>query len=200
MLDNYPFWKVVYEEALRGSVKFMEYRIYCKPREDVGYVQVYETDSLPKAQLALNRLKEIYLPTIRNFLLLENEPIMFEVEDQMYELDMILPAQGCVVGKYIKGNVIYGEIQEEGYAKFDYVNSYIQFYYKGDAVVKGTQLYLNGELLCNFVELENICHAIDQDYNNLDYGADKLIAYIANQYPEAKTYTCRGYTNFNIRR
>ena len=112
---------------------------------------------------------------------------------------MVLPNQSCIVGSYIKDNVKYGDIEEE-IIKHDYAVDYINFYNKGHALIIGKQLFLDGELLLNFIELENICISIGQNIEALDYDADLIIKFIAEHYENARMYTCGGYTNFDIRR
>lgn len=200
MSNLYPLWRVTYEEKIEHGVKVKPYYIEAKYGNDDNFpwMHLYTCYSLPAAQLALGRLKDLYYPRIFNFLQ-GNEPIMYEVNGYVYKTEMVLPEQSCIVGAYIENNVKYGD-REEDIIKHDYTEDFISFYDKGHALVVGKQLFLNGELLLNFVELEDICKNIGQDIDKLDYDADLFIKFIADHYEEAEMYTCGGYTNFDIRR
>lgn len=195
----YPIWKVIYEEFIYHEKVIHQYTIYVKPDEISDYKKLYSSYSLPTIQLALTKLKEIYLPRIRDFILDKNLPVMFELNGQIYSTTYVCVDQSCICGKHIEGNVHYGDILYEDDCKFDYIADTIFFYNEGEALVINNQLFLNGKLLLNYIDFAKVCSEIGQDINNLDYDADKLIKYIADNYPDATSYTCKGYTNFNIR-
>lgn len=196
-MDNTkPCWRVIYEEIFKESYITKNYIIQVLFDDHLWY-QLYETTSLPKAQLALERLKELYYPIIYNFLQQRN-PIMFEVNGYVYRTDMILTTKSYICGSMIEGNVKYYDYEEPDHI-FDYLSNFVNFYDKGDVLVVGKQVFLNGNLLLNYNELEDVCKNINQDINNLDYDGDKFIRYIVDNYKEAKNYICGGYTKFNIR-
>lgn len=199
MANPYPLWRVTYEEKYFNQRIISEYKIECRYGDnDMPWIELYKCDSLPETQLVLKRLKEIYYPIILNFLK-GNEPIMYEVDGYVYKTEMVLPNQSCIVGTYIKDNVKYGDIQEET-IKHDYIQDSISFYYKGHALVVGKQLFVDGELVLNFIELENICNNIGQDVEYLDYNADKFLKFLAEHFDNIKSYTCGGYTSYDIGR
>lgn len=199
MANPYPLWRVIYEEKYYNNHIIGDYKIEARyGNEDMPWIELYKCDSLPEAQLVLKRLKEIYYPIILNFLQ-GNEPAMYEVDGYVYKTEMVLPNQSCIIGSHIKNNVKYGNIEEET-IKHDYIHDSISFFNKGHALIVGKQLFLDGELLLNFVELEHICLTIGQNIETLDYDADIIIKFIADHYENAKMYTCGGYTNFDIRR
>lgn len=192
----YPLWKLIYQESLYGVNKVDEYIIKCKLDENSSWIKLYTTYNLPKAQLALIKLKEIFTPYIESFLQ-NNTPIMFSVNNQMFKTIMMLPFQSSVCGEYIDNNVAYGDRDEE-VVKYDYIEDNICFYNEDEAVVFGNQLFINGNLILNHEKLKNICNNINQDLNYLDYDSENLIRYIKNTYPYVKSYTCKGYSNLDI--
>lgn len=201
MNNKQPVYKVVYEESIINNNVIPTYTIYVKLEVNNNmckWFQLYKGSSLPEVQIALKRLKEIFYPTVLNFLQ-GKEPIMYEVNGYVYKTEMVLPEQSCIVGEYIIGNKKYNDYYE-GPIKHDYLNDYISFYNKGHVLVVGRQVFLDGDMIISEADLIDCCKLIGQDIECLDYKADKLIKFIANHYPEAAMYTCGGYTNFDIRR
>ena len=196
---GYPLWKVVYEEVLYHDVPSKEYSIFVIPHPQVSPIKLYMTTSLPKAQIALERLKEIYSLIVEKIIKSEhNEPAMFEVHNQIYKTNFVLLGQSCICGKIIEGNKCYGEIEEEYDLKFDYVHDFVFFYAYGDCLLKGNQLFLNGELILNEQQLLEVCEEIGQDRNKLDIEPYKMLKWLAINHPSAETYMCGGYTYFDV--
>lgn len=199
MSNAYPLWKVVFEQMPIHDSKTASYSIYAKLNENVDWYKLYETVSEPWSKIALNRLQDIFDVYISKWLTSEKYlPTMFELHDQMYKTTYVLPSQSCICGETIAGNNHYGELSVSP-EKFDYVKSNIFFYEKGECVVKGNQLFLDGELLLNCKELDEVCKSVNQNKMYLDSSPDKLVKYITEHYPEAQSYACNGYCSFNIR-
>ena len=196
----YPLYQLIQDEIpdKRGSYNTI-YTIVVKLNEDVAnWYRLYDTFSKPVAELALDRLKELFDIHILKWLKSdENMPTMFEVYNQVYKTKYVFPDQSCICGDDIVGNKRYGEFSVYG-VKYDYIQSTIFFYYEGDCVLKSNQLFLDGELLLNSQQLVDVCNEIGQDTGLLDSSPDKLLKYIANNYTNAKTYICEGYTCFDI--
>lgn len=197
-MKPYPLFKVEYEEVpSRNNSKSSVYRIYVKIAEHMNWVLLYVTHTLGWAQVSLNRLKEIFDTRIVKFIIEDELPPMFEINGEIYKTQYIFPEQSCICGEQIAGNQRYAEFSID-YRKFDYVRSLIFFYDKGDCLLKSNQLFLNGELILDSKQLDVVCKEIGQDKSLLDSSPDKLLKYIANNFEEAKTYTCEGYTNYDI--
>ena len=193
---NKPLFKLVYEEYIdRHNEITGSWSVYVNyMNEDI---LLYNTFSENWAKIALKRLKDNWDSYISCFINDEDVPVMFERDDAIYKLDYVFPEQSCVVGSQIKGNKHYAIYCPEG-QKFDYIHDTVFFYKKGECLIKNNQLFLNGELLLNSQELKNVCDNIGQDFNSLDYNADKLIQYIIKTYPQANAYICNGYCSYNI--
>lgn len=175
--------------------------LYVKVLEDnkVKYdgVLLYQSFSENWIKIALEKYKNYLSIYLYSFITENNLPTMFEVNDQVFKLEYVFPEQSCVVGLPIKGNSQYLEINPDG-EKYDYVQSFVTFYDKGICLVKGNQLFLDGELLLNCTQLKQVCDSIGQNFNALDYDANKLIQYIKNTYSNVKCYVCGGYSSYNI--
>lgn len=195
----YPLWKLESEEIPKGESKFTAYSVLVKIHKDSSWIELYNSTSELWAKIALNRLQELFIPTILNLMALEEEYCpMFEIHDQIYKTTYVFPNQSCICGENIAGNTHYGEYSIDS-EKYDYVRDIIFFYKKGECLVKCNQLFLNGELLLNNQQLKNVCDNINQDLMYLDSSPEKLIKYIKETYPEATSYTCSGYSAFNIK-
>lgn len=175
--------------------------LYVKVLEDnkVKYdgVLLYQSFSENWIKIALEKYKNYLSIYLYSFITENNLPTMFEVNGQVFKLEYVFPEQSCVVGLPIKGNSQYLEINPDG-EKYDYVQSFVTFYDKGICLVKGNQLFLDGELLLNCTQLKQVCDSIGQNFNALDYDANKLIQYIKNTYSNVKCYVCGGYSSYNI--
>lgn len=175
--------------------------LYVKVLEDnkVKYdgVLLYQSFSENWIKIALEKYKNYLSIYLYSFITENNLPTMFEVNEQVFKLEYVFPEQSCVVGLPIKGNSQYLEINPDG-EKYDYVQSFVTFYDKGICLVKGNQLFLDGELLLNCTQLKQVCDSIGQNFNALDYDANKLIQYIKNTYSNVKCYVCGGYSSYNI--
>lgn len=194
-------FKLVYDEVLDRDNKITgSWSVYLKLLNDNNVdILLYNTFSENWAKIALQRLKDFYEPYLYSFITGTNLPVMFERDDAIYKLEYVFPEQGCVVGSQIEGNNRYVSFspQEE---KYDYIQDLIFFYTEGVCLVKDNQMFLDGKLLLNSKQLKDVCDSIGQDFNSLDYNADKLIQYIIKTYPQVNTYICNGYCSFNIGR
>ena len=190
----YPLYKLVQEEIpdRRGGYS-INYTIYVTLGKDLDWYELYNTFSRPWAEIALQRLKDIFEIYILDWILNKNEPVMFEVNDQIYKTEYVFPDQSCICGSTIVGNQRYGEFSVDA-IKFDYIHDIIFFYYEGDCLLKCNQLFLNGSLLLNSQQLDDVCKSIGQDKTMLDCSPYKLLKYISNTYPDAKTFKCENCT------
>jgi hypothetical protein len=196
---GYPLWKVEYEEKLYHDVLSKEYSIFVKPHSQVSHMRLYITSSLPKAMLALERLKEIYPTIVEKVIKSEdNQPAMFEVHNQIYKTTFVLLGQSCICGEIIEGNKHYGAIEDNYDLKFDYTQDFVFFYDYGDCLVHSNQLFLNGELILNEEQLCKICAELGQDIEHLETEPHKLLRWLAINYPDAKTYICGGSTYYDV--
>lgn len=196
---GYPLWKVEYEEQLYHDVLSKEYTIYVKPHSMVPPIKLYMTNSLPKIQVALERLKDMYDILIERVLVdMDNQPAMFEVHNQIYATTGIVISQSCICGEIIEGNKCYGAIEEDYDLKFDYTQDYIFFYKKGECLVKGNQVFLDGLLILNENQLFSLCDEIGQNIDQLETQPYKLLKWLATNYSNAKTYICGGSTYFDV--
>lgn len=196
---GYPLWKVEYEEQLYHDVLSKEYTIYVKPHSMVSPIKLYMTTSLPKVQVALERLRDMYDILIEKILVdVDNQPAMFEVHNQIYATTGVVLSQSCICGEIIEGNKCYGAIEEDYDLKFDYTQDFIFFYKKGECLVKGNQIFLDGLLILNEEQLFNLCDEIGQNKDYLETQPYKLLKWIARNYPNAKTYICGGSTYFDV--
>lgn len=194
----YPLWKVEYEQIPHKEVEHTDiYRIYVKIAKDANYMCLYVANSLPRAQIALQKLQDIFDTQVINMLVNEYYYPMFEIHNQIYKTLYVFPNQSCICGEDIPGNHRYGEYSVEA-TKFDYVQDYVFFYEQGTCLVKCNQLFIDGELKYNSKELKQLCDDIGQDFNNLDLYPEKLIKHISGIYPELTQYVCGGYFT-NIR-
>ena len=191
MSNLYPLWRMTYEEIPCHDRKISSYIISAKFSENTFWYNLYETTVEPLAKLALSRLKEIFCDRIQKWIA-GDIPAMFEVNDQVYKTTYVFPNHSCICGDFISGNVHYGEIDEEP-VKYDYITNIIFFYENGDCLVKGNQLFLDGELCLNTEQLKDVCSKIGQPMWGLDSNPTKLISYIKEKYPNAKRYICKGY-------
>lgn len=195
----YPLWKLESEEIPKGESKFTTYSVLVKISKEANWIELYNSVSELWAKIALNRLQELFVPTILNLMLSEEEYCpMFEIHDQIYKTTYVFPNQSCICGENIAGNTHYGEYSIDS-EKYDYVKDFVFFYKKGECLVKGNQLFLNGELLLNAKQLKEVCDNINQEFMYLDSSPEALIKYIKANYPEATSYTCNGYSAFNIK-
>lgn len=196
---GYPLWKVEYEEQLYHDVLSKEYTIFVKPHPQISPIKLYMTTSLPRVQIALDRLKDLYDIIVAKMIKSEhNQPAMFEVHNQIYKTTFLLLSQSCICGEIIEGNKCYGAIEEDYDLKFDYTQDFVFFYDYGDCLLKSNQLFLDGLLLLNEQQLFEVCDTIGQDKNKLDTEPYKLLKWIASHCPEAGTYICDGYTYYDV--
>lgn len=195
-IKPYPLFKVECEEVVsRNDSKSTVFSIYVKIAKKMDWVLLYTTYSLGWAQVALNRLREIFDIWIIKFITEEKLPPMFEVNGEVYKTQYIFVKQSCICGKQIAGNQRYSEFAIDS-IKFDYVRDIIFFYDEGTCLVKGNQLFIDGELKYNSKELKELCDNIGQDWSYLDSSPDKLIAYLKENYKNYKRYCCNGYLSF----
>ena len=201
LVKPYPLWKVEYEEFQYKLIdKRSIFRIYVKPTQESNYINLYNTNSLPWAQIALRKLQDIFDTQIIH-ILEEGEEYypMFEINSQVYKTLYTFPEQSCVCGTNIPGNLRYGEFSVDA-EKFDYVRDFVFFYERGTCLVKGNQLFIDGDLIYNSQQLKDLCDSINQDFRDLDTMPDKLINYIINKYPDVHNYTCDMYSAYNLER
>lgn len=199
MNNVYPLWKVVFEQIPIHNSKTASYSIYVKLDEQTNWLKLYETVSEPWSKIALIKLQELFDVYICKWIKdIDSVPTMFELNNQIYKTTYVIPSQSCICGEHILGNTHYGQLDEYD-QKFDYIQSIIFFYNKGECLVKGNQLFLDGELLLNSEQLDEVCEAIGQEKLYLDSSLDKLINYISQHYPSATSYTCNGYSNYDIK-
>lgn len=197
----YPLYKLVQEEIPSRHHdhidKHITYTVFVKISQDTNWYQLYSSFSENWAKIALHKLKDIFDIHICRWLIDNKEPVMFEVNDQVYKTTYVFPDHSCICGSDIVGNKRYGEFNVDG-VKYDYITSTIFFYYKGDCLLKCNQLFLDGDLLLNSEQLDSVCKEIGQNKSLLDSSPDKLLKYIVNNYENAKSYNCEGYSNFNL--
>lgn len=194
----YPLFKVEYEEVPSGDKKFGVYTIYVKIAEPMSWKELYTTYTLPRAQIVLNKLKEIFDLYVIHFIVEYNADTyfpMFEVNNQVYKTQYTFPEHSCICGEQIKGNQRYAEFSVD-YEKFDYVEELVFFYNKGTCLVKGNQLFIDGELIADSSQLSDICNSIGQEMYKLDSDPEKMIKYIKDNYPDIKCYMCNGYASY----
>jgi len=194
----YPLWKLEYEEIESRGEAVGTYNICVKIDKYSEWAEIYNTFSEPWAKIALKRLQEIFDIHIYKWLISENNnPMMFEVNDQVYKTTFVLPYQSCICGEQIAGNQRYGELAI-GDIKFDYVRDLIFFYNSGTVLVKSNQVFLDGELIMTSKVLSDVCDMIGQSMSMLDSDPAKLIKYIKAQYDNVDEYVCNGYTAYNL--
>lgn len=193
---NKPLFKLIYEEYLDRNNKITgSWSVYVNYMgEDI---LLYNTFSEEWAKIALKRLKDNWDSYVSCFINDEDVPVMFERDDAIYKMEYVFPEQSCVVGLPIEGNIHYAEYCPQG-QKFDYIHDTIFFYKQGTCLVKANQLFMDGQLLLNCTQLKQVCDSIGQNFNALDYDANKLIQYIKNTYSNVKCYVCGGYSSYNI--
>ena len=193
-MKPYPLFKVEYEEVPnRSAGKSVVYRIYVKIAEPMNWVLLYVTHTLGWAQVALSRLEEIFDTWVVKFIIEDELPPMFEVNGEIYKTQYVFPEQSCMCGEQIAGNQRYAEFSAD-YEKFDYVRDIIFFYDKGTCLVKGNQLFIDGVLEYNSMELKELCDMIGQNWSYLDSSPDKLIDYLKDKNRDLRRYECNGYT------
>lgn len=193
---NKPLFKLIYEEYLDRNNKITgSWSVYVNYMG--GDILLYNTFSEEWAKIALKRLKDNWDSYVSCFINDEDVPVMFERDDAIYKMEYVFPEQSCVVGLPIEGNIHYAEYCPQG-QKFDYIQDIIFFYKQGTCLVKGNQLFMDGQLLLNCTQLKQVCDSIGQNFNALDYDANKLIQYIKNTYSNVKCYVCGGYSSYNI--
>lgn len=194
-MKPYPLFRVEYEELSKGEDTTSVYRIYVKIAQPMDWMLLYTVSSLPWAQIALKRLKEIFDLYIIHFLMEGEEYFpMFEVNNQIYKTQYAFPEHSCICGEQIAGNQRYGEFSID-YDKFDYIREIVFFYRSGTCLVKGNQLFLDGELLADSTQLKELCDNIGQSFNKLDSSPEKMIKYIRGKYSGVTCYKCNGYTS-----
>ena len=197
-MKPYPLWKLAYEEIESRGEVVGTYNIYVKIDKYSEWVELYNTFSEPWAKIALKRLQEIFDIHIYKWLLSEDDnPKMFEVNDQVYKTTYVFPYQSCICGKQIEGNHRYGEFRVDD-IKFDYVRDLIFFYENGTVLVKSNQVFLDGELIMTSKLLSDVCSMIGQNVDLLDSNPDKLIKYIKDRYDNVNEYICEGYSAHNL--
>lgn len=193
---NKPLFKLIYEEYLDRNNKITgSWSVYVNYMG--GDILLYNTFSEEWAKIALKRLKDNWDSYVSCFINDEDVPVMFERDDAIYKMEYVFPEQSCVVGLPIEGNTHYAEYCPQG-QKFDYIHDTIFFYKQGTCLVKANQLFMDGQLLLNCTQLKQVCDSIGQNFNALDYDANKLIQYIKNTYSNVKCYVCGGYSSYNI--
>lgn len=195
-IKPYPLFKVEYEEVpSKYGGKSGVYRIYVKIAEPVNWVLLYVTHTLGWAQIALSRLKEIFDTWVVKFIVEDELPSMFEVNGEVYKTQYVFPEQSCICGEQIAGNKRYAEFAVD-YLKFDYVVDTVFFYDKGTCLVKANQLFIDGELIADSTQLNDICNSIGQEMYKLDSDPEKMIKYIQANFKNVNRYDCNGYTSF----
>lgn len=202
-MKPYPLFRWEAEEIPSRSGKSTVYRVYVKIAEHMNWIMLYTTFSSAWCEIAVKKLKDIFDLYIIHFIVEDDKDTyfpMFEVNDQIYKTQFTFPEQSCICGEQIEGNQRYAEFSID-YEKFDYIQETVFFYDKGTVLVKGNQLFLDGELLFNSTELKKLCDEIGQSWSYLDSNPDKLIDYLKENYREkACRYICNGYSaSFRIR-
>ena len=194
----YPLWKLEYEEIESRGEAVGTYNVCVKVAKYTDWIELYSTFSEPWAKIALKRLQDIFDIYVFKWLTTEeNNPAMFEVNDQVYKTTYVFPYQSCICGKQIEGNHRYGEFRIDD-IKFDYVRDLIFFYKKGTVLVKCNQVFLDGELIMTSKLLSDVCSMIGQNVDLLDSDPSKLIKYIKDRYNDVNEYTCEGYSAYNL--
>ena len=183
-MKPYPLWKLEYEEIESRGEAVGTYNVCVKVDKYTDWIELYSTFSEPWAKIALLTTEE-------------NNPAMFEVNDQVYKTTYVFPYQSCICGKQIEGNHRYGEFRVDD-IKFDYVRDLIFFYNSGTVLVKSNQVFLDGELIMTSKVLSDVCDMIGQSMSMLDSDPAKLIKYIKAQYDNVDEYVCNGYTAYNL--
>ena len=196
-MKPYPLFRWEAEEIPSRNDKSIVYRIYVKIAEPMKWVMLYTTFSSAWCEIAVKKLKDIFDLYIVHFFLEDDKDTyfpMFEIHDQIYKTQFVFPEQSCICGEQIKGNKRYAEFSID-YEKFDYIQDTVFFYDKGTVLVKGNQLFLDGELLYDSTSLKSLCDEIGQNWSYLDSSPDKLIQYLKDNYREkACRYICNGYS------
>lgn len=196
-MKPYPLFRWEAEEVPSRDDKSTVYRVYVKIAEPMKWVMLYTTFSSAWCEIAVKKLKDIFDLYIVHFFLEDDKDTyfpMFEIHDQIYKTQFVFPEQSCICGEQIKGNKRYAEFSID-YEKFDYIQDTVFFYDKGTVLVKGNQLFLDGELLYDSTSLKSLCDEIGQNWSYLDSSPDKLIQYLKDNYREkACRYICNGYS------
>lgn len=196
-MKPYPLFRWEAEEVPSRNDKSTVYRVYVKIAEPMKWVMLYTTFSSAWCEIAVKKLKDIFDLYIVHFFLEDDKDTyfpMFEIHDQIYKTQFVFPEQSCICGEQIKGNKRYAEFSID-YEKFDYIQDTVFFYDKGTVLVKGNQLFLDGELLYDSTSLKSLCDEIGQNWSYLDSSPDKLIHYLKDNYREkACRYICNGYS------
>lgn len=193
-----PLFKFEEEEYInkRDGTICTTYTIWVKFYPDDMYIEVYNTSSRVQAQLAYEHLKsiaDVYLYKL--YSKEEDAYTMFEYADQIYKTTFVCFNQSCICGEDISGNQRYGEFSPDG-VKHDYALNIIFFYPKNHCLIKSNQVFMNGELLLNSKELDEVCKKIGQNKSQLDTNPDKFVEYIQQNYPEVQSYECNWYTRY----
>ena len=176
-MKPYPLFKVEYEELVgRNESKSSVYRIYVKIAEPMNWFCLYVIHFLVEDDT------DTYFP-------------MFEVNGQIYKTVYTFPEQSCICGQQIAGNQRYAEFSVD-YEKFDYIMETVFFYDKGTCLIKGNQLFIDGELIYNSKQLAEVCDNIGLEMYKLDSNPDKLINYLKEKYDNIKRYECNGYSSY----
>lgn len=198
-MKPYPLFKVEYEELVgRNESKSSVYRIYVKIAEPMNWFCLYVTSSSAWAEISLKKLKDIFDLYVIHFLVEDDTDTyfpMFEVNGQIYKTVYTFPEQSCICGQQIAGNQRYAEFSVD-YEKFDYIMETVFFYDKGTCLVKGNQLFIDGELIYNSKQLAEVCDNIGLEMYKLDSNPDKLINYLKEKYDNIKRYECNGYSSY----
>lgn len=200
MEKPYPLWRIIQEEIPRADkTKFTSYTIEVKIDDRANWLELYSTVSKLHAEIAQKRLSDIFDVSIYKWLEASyNIPVMFEICDQIYRTTNVLIGQSCICGETIEGNHRYGEFFI-GSNKFSYIDNIIFFYEKGHCLVKCNQVFLDGNLLYTSKQLADLCKEIEQEFNKLDLYPEKLIKFLKKEHPEMISYTCNGYSRWNIK-
>lgn len=158
-MKPYPLFRWEAEEIPSRNDKSIVYRIYVKIAEPMDWIMLYTTFSSAWCEIAVKKLKDIFDLYVIHFIVEDDKDTffpMFEVNDQIYKTQFALPEQSCICGEQIKGNQRYAEFVND-YIKFDYIMETVFFYNKGTCLLKCNQLFLDGELLLNSKQLDDVC-------------------------------------------
>ena len=185
-----PSYRFIVDDTYdRNGKPRTTYSIYGKFEQPGDYILLYNSFKLSWAMLAYDRIKDIGDIYIYNMMKEELFYPMFEYEGQMYRTEYVFIEQSCIVGSQIPDNQRYAEFCPEA-QKFEYATSHVVFHNKGECVVKGNQLFMNGNLLLNSRQLRDVCGKYKQNMSYLDSSPDGLLQYIKETYPEATEYDC----------
>lgn len=165
--DFFPLFKVVFEENYRFRDVDSDYllndtpdellrrsnsaTLYIKERVDLEWAIMYTGLSfdMVAASLEIKEIKELY--SYWKSVYVENPPVMFIYQNQVFKKPYVMMEQLCVSGSPIESEKYY---TTEDSVKVDFFKAYVKPVGKDTALIFAEQVYYNGELLFSNDELK----------------------------------------------